>query len=210
MNTVRPPLNRPTVLALAGVESLRRVIPAARVAELERIAGQAVSAGNRVEQAEKRCLDGLDRISHEAWQRGFSTGHAQALGRLQEFLAAVDARRKSVDAELIALVMEAVRKIVRRIPPALLTENLVEAALTEAAEVQGRVVVRVHPNRVAPAESVLSRAASQENRRMHVVIEADENLAIDDCVVETPGGVIEAGLNVQLEALCAALNAGRV
>jgi type III secretion protein L len=208
MSNPRAPLNRPTVLALAGVESLRRVIPAKRVAELERIAGQAVSAGDLVEQAEKRCLDGLDRLSHAAWQRGFSTGHAQALGRLQDFLAAVDARRKAVDAELIGLVMDAVRKIVRRLPPALLTENIVEAALAEAADEHGRVVLRVHPERVAVAESVLSRASAQENRRLHVLVEADSAMALDDCTVETPSGAIEAGLQVQLEALCAALKAG--
>ena len=208
MSNVRAPLNRPTVLALAGIESLRRVIPAQRVAELEQIAGQAVSAGDRVEQAEKRCLDGLDRLSHAAWQRGFATGHAQALARLQEFLAAVDARRKSVDAELIGLVMDAVRKIVRKLPPALLTENLVEAALAEAVEEHGRVIVRVHPERVAAAEGILSHASAQGDKRLHVVVEADVSMALDDCTLETPSGVIEAGLQVQLEALCAALKAG--
>ena len=69
-------LNGPTVLALAGVGSHCRIIPASQVRELETIASGVASAGQRVQEAEARCLKNLDRTSHAAWQRGYSQGHA--------------------------------------------------------------------------------------------------------------------------------------
>jgi type III secretion protein L len=200
------PLNRPTVMTLAGIESYRRVIPADRVAEIEQIAAHAVEPSRRIEQAESRCREGIGRIAHAGWQRGFSRGHAEALARLSDFLGALDERRKSVDAELAALVADAVSKIVRRLPPDMLTESLIAAALDEAQGERGRAVLRVHPERVAVAESALGRPAGSTSTALCVVVEADSALAPDDCILETPSGVIEVGLGIQLEALGVLLN----
>jgi type III secretion protein L len=202
---VRTPLNRPTVLALARVESLCRIIPASRVAEIERIAIDASSASQRIQQVETRCLEDLDKTTHAAWQRGYSRGHAEALGKLREYLTALDARKQSVDAELIALVAEAVSKIVRNLPPTLLTENLIEAALSEARGEHGRLTLHVHPECLAQAEEYLRNRAAADDEAFQITIEADAALAREDCTLETPSGRIEAGLQTQLDALNAVL-----
>jgi type III secretion protein L len=195
------PLNRPMVATLAGIETRRRVIPADQVARLERIAAEAAAPSQRIEQAELRCREDLGRITHTAWQRGFARGHAEALTHLRDFLATVDARRGSVDTELIQLVMDAVGKILRNLPPGLLTENLIAAALDEAQGERGRVVLRVHPERLSVADDWLARRSSPTQDALSVVIEADGTLEPDDCTLETPCGVIEVGLGIQLEAL---------
>ncbi len=197
------PFNRPMVATLAGIESTRRVIPAAHVAELERIATDAMAPRQRIEEAEVKCREGLGRVAHAAWQRGFARGHADALGRLEEFLTALRERRKSVDAELVALVADAVSRIVRNLPPQILMENLIETALDEAQGERGRVVLRVHPERVAVVEAWLRQRPASDG--MSIVLEADGALGLDDCTLQTSNGVIETGLGIQLQALRTAL-----
>jgi type III secretion protein L len=201
------PLNRPTVATLAGIEAHRRVIPAARVVQIERLAAEAVAPSRRIEQAELQCREDLGRVTHTAWQRGFARGHADALAQLRDFLAALHARRKSVDAELVQLVADAVSKILRHLPPELVTENLIAAALDEALGERGRVALRVHPERVAVAESWLARQPAATSEAFCVVVESDDTLERDGCTLETPSGVIEVGLGIQLEALRTMLTA---
>jgi len=194
------PLNRPVVLTLAKVNSSRRVISASEMREVEQIAANAVDAGQRIKEAEAECRAGLDRMAYQAWQRGFARGHAEAMQKVRDYLVALDARRKAVDSDLIALVNEAVCRIIRTMPPGLLTENLIETALSEAQADHGRLVLHVHPNRVTFAEKFLSQANAPSNA-MHVVVEADATLAPDDCTLDTPAGTIDASLQTQLDAL---------
>lgn len=202
MSDVRAPFNRPTVLTLARVDPLRRVIPAEHVQAIERIAAGASSAGRRIQEAEVAYRESLDRRSHAAWQRGFAAGHAEALEKLGDFLRAIDERKKSVDTDLISLVTDAVGRIVRGLPAEILTESLIESALSEAQDERGRLVLRVHPARVALAEKWLHERASDGLR---VTVEADTSMAEDDCALDTPAGTIDASLRTQLEALGAVL-----
>lgn len=194
------PLNRPVVLTLAKVNSSRRVISASQMREVEHIAANAVDAGQRIKQAEAECRAGLDRMAYQAWQRGFARGHTEALQKVRDYLAALDARRKAMDSDLIALVNEAVCRIIRTMPAGLLTDNLIETALSEAQADLGRLVLHVHPNRVAFAEKFLTQSQAPANS-MHVVVEADATMALDDCTLDTPAGTIDASLQTQLDAL---------
>lgn len=203
MSDVRAPFNRPTVLTLARVDPLRRIIPAEDVRDIEQIAAGATTAGQRIQQAELAHRESLDRRNHAAWQRGFSAGHAQALGKLREFFAAIEARKRAIDAELVGLVTEAVGRILRNLPAELLTRSLIEGALDEALGAHGRVVLRVHPARIAAAESWLRERGAPGDLR--VTVEADAALAPDDCTLDTAAGTIDAGLRTQLAALGAAL-----
>ena len=94
------PFNRATVLALGRIDSQRRVIAATQVRELEHIVASAANAGQRIEEAEARCLADLENTTHSAWQRGYSRGHAEALERLHGVLATIDDRRQALEAEI--------------------------------------------------------------------------------------------------------------
>lgn len=196
----------PAVLTLAQTESFRRVIPADRVGQIERVAETATSASQRIERAEAHCIGNLNRWTHAAWQRGFARGHADAMQRLHDFVATLDERRKAVDVELIALVRETVSKIVRDLPLDLVTDSIIVAALDEAQAERGRAVLRVHPDRVAGAQECLSRKPAGLAASLCITIEADPAMAEGDCTLETASGAIHAGLQVQLDALFAAMN----
>jgi flagellar biosynthesis/type III secretory pathway protein FliH len=204
MSDLRTPFNRPTVLTLARVDSQRRVIPAEHVQQIEEVAAGATSAGRRIQQAEVAFRQGLDGRIHAAWQRGFSSGHAEALEKLSGFLGELDALRGSIDAELVGLVIEAVARIVKNLPVGLVTTSLVEAALNEAQGEHARLTLRVHASRVTLAEKTL-READGTSRGLRVTVEADATLDPDDCLLDTPAGTIDTSLQTQLEALAAAL-----
>jgi flagellar biosynthesis/type III secretory pathway protein FliH len=204
MNELRTPFNRPTVLTLARVDSQCRVIPAEQVKVIEEVAAGATTASRRIQEVEVAWRQGLDRRIHAAWQRGFSCGHAEALEKLGGFLTELETRRRSLDAELVGLAIDAVGRILRNLPPGLLTTSLVEAALAEVQGEHGRLVLRVHASRVAHAEQALHEAGSS-NSRLRITVEADSTLGPDDCFLDTPAGTIDTSLRTQLEALAAAL-----
>jgi type III secretion protein L len=198
---MKPPLNRATVLALGRVDSARRVIRADQVRELEYIATSAVNAGQRIEEAEARCLADLDKTTHSAWQRGYARGHAEALDRLHGVLATLDDRRKSLETDLIDLVIDAIGRIVRGLPPELLTPGLITTALDEAQCDRGRLVLRVHPANAEVAERWLECHSPHASEHLRLTLEIDPSVAEDGCVLETPVGAIDAGLATQLSAL---------
>lgn len=197
---MKAPFNRATVLALGRVDSARRVIAAAQVRELEQIATSAVNAGQRIEEAEARCLADLDKTTHSAWQRGYARGHSEALERLHAVLATLDDRRKAVETDLIELVIDAIGRIVRGLPADLLTPGLITTALEEAQTDRGRLVLRIHPANAEVVEHWLTLpTAGREHTQLS--IEIDASVEKDGCVLETPVGSIDASLTTQLLAL---------
>jgi flagellar assembly protein FliH len=193
------PLNRPVVLQLAGTSA--RVIPASWVSELEEIAGVVLSATQRIQDAETQCHENLASTLQTAWTRGYALGHAEALQKLRDYFEELDMIRQSVNQDLVSLVLEAVNKIVRGLPPQLVTESLVESALDEAQDQRGRLVLRVHPTRADDAERWLREQAADMHQPPRVMVEVDASMGVDDCMLETPAGRIDAGLKTQLEAL---------
>jgi flagellar assembly protein FliH len=81
------------------------------------------------------------------------------------------------------------------------TSSLIESALDEAQDQLGRLVLRVHPVRADDAERWLREQSAIAEGSRRVIVEVDATMGIDDCVLETPAGRIDAGLQTQLEAL---------
>jgi flagellar biosynthesis/type III secretory pathway protein FliH len=198
------PFNRPAVLGLARIDSARRVLGVDEVRELERIATTAASVGQRIEAAEARCLADLEATTHAAWQRGYTSGHAEAFRRLQDVLATLDQRRKAIEPQLIELVIDAIGRIARGLPAEVLLPGLIATALEEAQCERGRIVLRVHPANGEIATRWLARQATP-SEQAHVTVAIDASVAENGCLLETPFGVIDAGLTTQLDALSTCL-----
>lgn len=202
---MRVSLHRSTTLALAGLASSSRVIAADRVQAVERAAREMASAGQYLSEAQMRCLQDLETITHSGWKQGYELGHAQALRELGGFLRRLEERSRDLDRELIGLVMDAVTRVLGDLPENLVTERLIESALMEARADRGKVTLRVHPERAEAAEAWLRRTAHDPGL-LQVNLEIDAALERDDCTVETATGVIEAGIQTQLAALSTVLH----
>jgi type III secretion protein L len=198
------PFNRPTVLGLARIDSARRVLDVDEVRELESIATTTASVGQRIEAAEARCLADLEATTHAAWQRGYTSGHGEALRRLRDVLAALDERRKAIEPQLIELVIDAIGRIARGLPSDVLLPGLIATALEEAQCERGRLVLRVHPANGETATRWLARQATR-SEQIRVTVEVDGSIAENGCLLETPVGVIDASLTTQLDALSVCL-----
>jgi type III secretion protein L len=198
------PFNRPTVLGLARIDSARRVLDVDEVRELESIATTTASVGQRIEAAEARCLADLEATTHSAWQRGYTSGHAEALRRLRDVLAALDERRKALEPQLIELVIDAIGRIARGLPSEVLLPGLIATALEEAQCERGRIVLRVHPVNGEAATRWLAGHTTRPEQ-VRVTVEIDASIAENGCLLETPVGVIDAGLTTQLDAVSAYL-----
>ena len=150
----------------------------------------------------------------QAWEQGFREGsareraeHDAAVGQLRKGIAdalgAFALERQSyfhrVEAEVVALALAMVRKIVRResqLDPLLLT-GLVHVALEKMALTQN-VRLRVHPSQVALWQDYF---AQQSDLPVKPELSGDATLDHDRCELETELGVTDLSLDTQLKEI---------
>ncbi|WP_200229267.1 FliH/SctL family protein [Rubrivivax gelatinosus] len=144
---------------------------------------------------------------------GFEQGRCEAEAAVheaaaQQLAARVQALVQRHDDELAALsrqVVELALLVLRRVAAELPAEELMAAvaqrllAPLQEAGADGGHLLRLHPALVEPVRARL------QARGLHLACRADENLAPLDCVLDTPGGRLLAGLETQLQRVQAAL-----
>jgi len=183
----------------------RRSLPGRRIEAATHEA--LLRALSRIETADldaRALLEKARAEAEEERERARLEGGARARGEAAGVLAAAAAERDRIlagaAAEVVALALDVARKVLGRElgePGASALPSLAGRALAAARE---RRAVRV---RLAPADA----AAAGGWLPPGVEVSADPALAPGDCVVETPGGRIEAGVDAQLGELARALGA---
>lgn len=142
-------------------------------------------------------------------QRGYEEGMNQAKLEMAERL--IQAAEHSVnylahlENKVATLVMTAVRKIVGEFDDVELTLRVVHRAL-QVVRNQPQVTIRVHPDQELALCSRLGErllAGYSEVGALEVI--ADPRLAMGGCILETEIGVVDASIEVQLQALERAL-----
>jgi type III secretion protein L len=117
-------------------------------------------------------------------------------------LAATEAEARrclaALPMEIATAIAEGVAKVIGGVDLAEAVARAAKKALAELTE-RHTIVVRVNP-----AAEVRTRAALA-NPSAPVRVVADQGLAPDDCILETPGGFVHAGLSAQIDTLRAAL-----
>jgi type III secretion protein L len=153
-------------------------------------AGQMVEQGRLEQQRQQQVgyREGLERAAAECSERllEYERSHHEALAQRQQ---------EVIDTTLLVL---------ERIAPALAAGELVRAlaqqAIQEARQAR-HLVIKVHPGALPAIESEL-----EPWRRSCTWLEslralADDTLAEDDCVLESPHGFVNAGWRTQLAAI---------
>jgi flagellar biosynthesis/type III secretory pathway protein FliH len=133
----------------------------------------------------------------EGLEAGRSEGRASAEteGRAELFRLAIrdGEERRARQVQLGRLALEIVRRIAGEIGSEAMIAGIAERAAAQLAP-DTAAVVRVPPSAVAAVRQRLAGRAS-------IAVEADVNLAADDCVVETAIGRTHAGLDTQLQQI---------
>jgi flagellar biosynthesis/type III secretory pathway protein FliH len=112
---------------------------------------------------------------------------------------AAEARRRLalLPMEIATAIAEGIAKVISGVDLAEAVARAAQKALAELTE-RHSVVIRVNP-----LAEVRTRAALANHVLIRVL--ADQGLASDDCILETPAGFVHAGLSAQIETLRAAL-----
>src|SRR5262249_11124865 len=98
-----------------------------------------------------------------------------------------------------SLVMLALEQMIGAMDDRELLMKVVRRALSVVRE-RGRVTIRIHPDRVGYVEEQLGVGDGGATGRVIEVV-ADPLLGHRDCILETELGIIDASIDVQLEAI---------
>lgn len=158
--------------------------------------------------------EALKTAHQQGWDEGLGEGLARARGEveaaslqqreavaaaLRDFSHAREEYFHNVEAEVVALALAVVRKVLRReaqVDPMLLS-GLVRVALEKMAA--GHTVrMRVHPSQIGPWREYL---LEQRDLRITPELSGDATLEQNCCQVETELGVTDISLETQLKEI---------
>jgi|LauGreDrversion4_2_1035121.scaffolds.fasta_scaffold399997_2 type III secretion protein L len=188
-------------IAIAGSQQAGiKVIPAAdlkAVRDAEAIVAQAWEDADRI-MAESRQAYESER------QRGYQEG--LELARAEQALHMIDNVARSVDflgkveARMVDLVMQAVRKIIDGFDDRSRVLMTVRSVLA-AARTQKQMTLRLNPDQVEVVRGQLTELLATFPSVDFLDIVGDARLKADACVLESDIGLVEASTETQLEAL---------
>jgi type III secretion protein L len=160
---------------------------------------------------EKRRILRSARDAYEAErERGYAEGNEAA--RLQQSGRMIEIVNQTVDyftrleADMVELVLDAVRKVVSDFDDRQRLTTVVKNCL-DLLRHQKQLSLSVHPSQVAFLRSQVKALCEQYPNVAQIDVHGDSRLAIDACLVESDIGVVEASLSGQVEVLKQTLNA---
>ena len=175
-----------------------RVVPAAAWLPLSRAQELVDQANHALQQ-----LDTELAAEHaRAYERGYQEGRQAALDQFAAATTALHTAREQLATQMRAQLTELAVAVVERIAPSLGADKLVPFLAGEAVRqlaFEPNLIVRVHPD-VAEAtrQQLLVEGLSLAGSPTFEVIGTPE-FGPFDCVIETEGGVVRAGLREQLD-----------
>lgn len=141
--------------------------------------------------------------------RGYAEGSRQALEEQTritlEMIARRDAYLAKVEVELVAVVVNAMRKIFSEFDDAERARIVVSKALhTLRNQTQG--TIRIHPEHYEAVRRSADNLASVCPNLRSLVVESDPRIAMGSCILSSDIGMVEADLDTQINAIEAALS----
>ncbi len=191
-------------LAIAGSQQAgTKVIPAS---DLQALRDAEDIVARAWEEADRIVADSRQAYDAER-QRGYTEG--LELARAEQALQMMDNIARSVDflgkveARMVDLVMQAVRKIIDGFDDRERVLMTVRSVLT-AARAQKQMTLRLNPDQVEVVRGQLTELLASFPSIDFLDIVGDARLKADACVLESEIGLVEASTETQLEALRAA------
>jgi type III secretion protein L len=149
------------------------------------------------------------QLYEEKGRQGYQQGMLRAQEEYAERLcdAALGSAKtlQAMKSTMADIVVRAVKDMVSGIDPA----QLFEAALRKVdllVRDEAFITVRVAPTHESAVRQAVTVVWANRDAKQPIKIVADENLSEGACVIDTAAGVIEAGIESQIEALLRALD----
>lgn len=182
------------------------VIPAAQWHAAEQAHALLEDANQSLMNARKEA----ERRHQQGYERGYEDGRAAGIDTFSRAIEALSEARDELAASMHEQALELAIAVVDRIAPRIGSDKLVPALVAEAVQhlaMEPTLTIRVHKE---VAEPVRERCDAMDSAALpNLEVVADEDLAEFDCVIETRGGLVNAGFDKQLQQVSAILAAAR-
>lgn len=200
-----------SALAVIDAERFRlgvagTIVPAAEWHTAE----QAHALLERANQALAEARTDAERQRRDGFEQGRAEGHAAGLSEFAQALAVLVKARDSFMDDLRAQVVELTIAVVDHIAPRIGAQAMLPALAVEAVQqlaTEPALLVKVHPTVAEPVRACVEALEGAALPKTDVV--ADDELGEFDCVIETQGGLVCAGLSEQLQQVGKILAAAR-
>ena len=189
--------------------SERKVLKEAEYAAL-------LSASDVVQAARKEARRIVQQAAQEAeerrrtgYEQGLQAAKAEYAQRLVAQAAASEGQLRQLRSAMAGIVVKAVGRFIAEVEPALLFEAALQR-VDSLIRAEPFISIRVEPRSEAALRDVLHRLAAESEWAMNVSVQADSTLPAGGCVVQTPSGTLEIGIDAQLEAFRRSMERGGV
>jgi len=145
-----------------------------------------------------------ERVYREAFAAGFEAGRAAAAEAFVVTAVEQSRRAEALEAYVLRAVLVGIRNVIGELPADERMRRLVHRAIGQVPG-PGDLTMHVNPDDAAAAREAI--AAFREGGLPAIRVVADARLGRGACRIDGESGSIEAGLDVQLEAIGIALAA---
>ena len=145
-----------------------------------------------------------DAAVEQGRRDGEAEGRERAAALMADTVAAAQGQLRASEKRLIAIVMEAVRRIIGEFDDSELTARLVRKLVAEA-ESEGRIRLRVSPGQLTAVRDCVRRMPGRIGGVELVEVVADPSVEDRACRMESELGFVDTSVDAQLEVLQAAL-----
>lgn len=189
----------------AVIASGKRVFSAAETGALLSMAESADRLQASVQEEEDRIQQAEKQACEKAREEGIAQGRQIAADELAQtklgLLEQANAERLALREEVLSHALQVVRKIADGIASEDMLYALANTASQECLP-SASIVLKVHPTQVDALKQKLSEYHSN-NDTPHLIqsVAADEDLALDGCILQTDAGRVCADLDMQLSVL---------
>lgn len=167
----------------------------------KKIVAQANTQADLILQEAKRCYE-------EEKKRGFSEGEEEGQQKVLETLFKMVERGvdylESIEKTLVHVVKNSIERILGEIEDEKRIVLLVNRALKEIKNAK-TVKIKVSPEQLSYVRENLDQFSNNHKNFEFLDAQSDNNLEPDQCILETETGILDASLNVQVNALLKAI-----
>lgn len=183
-------------------QKTRCMLPAGRIISAAAFA-QIQAAFDNNAPSEPASIRKLPSLHEQARRHGYEQGISQALREVATVMTNLRESRRDHQAWLESMVFALLRKIFGNDDVDELVARIAAQAVNQCDRSLEYITVHVHPG---VATTVASRLAKKQRFAIDFDVVSDERLCETACEIHTPFGIVDAGLETQLDALEAALS----
>lgn len=187
-------LTEPTIVPEDGI------IKADEYAALLDADGIIKDAETRAAEIIRKAEEQYELRRKEGYETGLVEGQMEITEKMMDTVAASVDYLSDVEATVVDVVTKSVRRVLGEMDSSERITSVVQNALA-VARTQSKVTVRVSPNDLESVQSQLDAITRPYPTITLIDVVADSRLEPGGCILETAIGIVDAGVETQLQAI---------